>query len=87
MESPDEFCAAVGRCQLWHRFADQGEAIVVVVFISAARHAQSVVFVLDESPDNVVQGTQGVEFKIGQWITHMTSLVLKTKRDGVHRLY
>ena len=51
-----------------------------------AWHRQAIVFVLDEAPDQIIQGPQGIEFEFPKRIVRRTAPILETPGDRVHRL-
>src|SRR5258708_3153080 len=61
---------------------------MMVVFIGSTRNCQAVVFVLNVTPQQVVQRTQWINFQVGQRIAIVwTTSVLEAHADSVHGLY
>src|ERR1041384_5162302 len=59
----------------------------MVVFICSARDSQAVVFVLDVTPEQVVQRAQWIDLEIRKGITlRWSAPVLKAHADRVHGL-
>src|SRR6267142_216542 len=60
----------------------------MIVFIGSARNRQAVVFVLNVTPEQVVQGAQWMNFEISQRIAFERSTsVLEAHADSVHGLH
>src|SRR5829696_5527234 len=62
----DKLRAAIRRAQLGNGFADDLQPIVMVVFISPAGNGQAIVFVLNETPEEIVQRAEWINLEIRQ---------------------
>src|SRR5258705_6558491 len=61
---------------------------MVVVFVRSTRNCQAVVFVLNVTPEQVVQRSQWINFEVGKRIAFVwTTSVLKAHADSVHGLH
>jgi len=59
VECGEELRAAVGRLELGNRFSEEGQTVMVVVLVDAARQREAAVLVLNVSPQQVVSGRSG----------------------------
>src|SRR5712691_11526655 len=59
----------------------------MVVLISPARHGQPVMFILDQTPNQIVQWSQWVELQLAQRVMWTTAPILEPVRDSVHGLH
>src|SRR4030095_1490907 len=58
----------------------------MVVLINPTRHGQPVMFILDQTPNQIVQWSQWVELQLAQRVTWTTAPILEPERDSVHGL-
>src|SRR5262249_39062574 len=82
----DELRPTIGRCQAGHCPANKLQPVVMVILISPARHGQPVMFILDQTPNQIVQWSQRVELQLAQWVVWPTAPILEPERDSVHGL-
>src|ERR1700704_4279954 len=81
VKSLNELRPTIGRCQVGHCLANKLQPVVMVILISPARHGQPVMFILDQTPNQIVQWSQWVELQLAQWVTWTAAPILEPVRD------
>src|SRR4029078_7307942 len=88
MKSFDELRPTIGGAHLGNSFADHLQSVMMVVFIRSTRNCQAIVFVLDVTPEQVVQWPQRINFQVCQWIVvQWSTSVLEAHADSIHGLH
>ena len=69
------------------RLAEQHQAVLVIVFVRPPGDRQALVFILNVTPQDVVEGPQRVQLEMSERVAlSVGALVLEAPRDGVDRL-
>ncbi len=79
MECLQKLRSTVRRMQLGNRFAIECDAIVVIIFVGPPQDSEPILFVLEVSPDQVVQRPQWVDLQHPEWIQFARALQVERR--------